>query len=188
MCGPLGTPTLLHRERLGIAPGDHSVEVFHVAAEMAIDAARKHVEICTKATVCTARFALSTTLSKLTNRINVAGAGVVTSNTKLPASLESILRSHMQIHSAEGDLFRRAIQEASNELGLKVALVRAKDLPDAASAALSLKAARLSDHLASVGRVAGRPWGRDEKDAYLAACIALKNLTTLTRKPGSMQV
>jgi hypothetical protein len=101
---------------------------------------------------------------------------VIANNAKLPEALDSILASHMLIHSAEGDFYRRAILDASKTLNLKLVVVKAKDLAAAASAALSPKAGPLPDHLAMVGRAVGRPWARDEKDAYCAACIALANV------------
>jgi hypothetical protein len=171
--GPLTSPTLLHRGRIDIAPGTESGHVFHVAAELPAGSAQGHIEKCLKFSKGAARSALSATLRSLAGRAKVVAACVVTNNARLPESLDSILASHMLIHSAEGDLFRRAILEASKALDLKTVVLRAKDLSDAATEALSLKPGSLPDHLIATGRAVGRPWSRDEKDAYCAACVAL---------------
>jgi hypothetical protein len=173
VCGPLTSPTLLHRGRIDIAPDDESGHVFHVAAELAASKAQTHIDKCLKASKGASRSALSATLRNVGGKAKVVAAAIVANNATLPRSLEAILASHMLVHSAEGDFYRRAILEAAKSLDLKGTLVRAKDLPEAASEALSIKSSDLPDRLAQLGRVVGRPWSRDEKDAFCAACVAL---------------
>jgi hypothetical protein len=175
--GPLTAPTLLHRERIDIAPGAESGHVYHVAAELTGRAAQSHIDKCLKTSSKAALTALSATVRNLSLRGKVVASGVIANNAKLPDLLDSILASHMLIHSAEGDFYRRAILDASKALDLKPVVVKSKELADAASAALSLKPGTLPDHLATVGRTVGRPWARDEKDAYCAACVALAKAT-----------
>jgi hypothetical protein len=100
--------------------------------------------------------------------------GVVVGKSVLPSSLDAILRSHLLIHSAEGDLFRRVILEAAQDLKLRSLAVSSKDLGAAASGALGVTAQRLPQWLTDFGKTVGRPWARDEKDAFLVACLALQ--------------
>lgn len=166
--GPLTAPRLLHRGRIDLGVGKDSVHVFHAAAEMTLTAARSHVDRCAKRATANAESEIAT----LVHAHGRAAIGVVVGNAKLPP-FEAILKSHMLIHAAEGDFYRRAILAAAATHKLKAAAVPAKELADAAAAALRLPTATLAPWLTSYGKSVGRPWGRDEKDAFLAACIAL---------------
>jgi hypothetical protein len=103
----------------------------------------------------------------------VVAAGIVVGNRPPAASLDAILRSHSLIHAAEGELFRGAIRGASEALGIRVTEVRAGDLHPRAAEALGISAGRVPEHLSRIGRAAGRPWAKDQKDSCLAALIAL---------------
>jgi hypothetical protein len=173
VCGPLTAPTLLHRGRIDIAPGDESGDVFHVAAELPAGKAQGHIDKCLKASRSAARSALTAALRTIGNKTKFVAAGVVANNARLPESLEAILASHKMVHSAEGDFYRRAILEASKGLDLNTTSVRSKELSEATSMALSIDPGALPDRLTAIGRAVGRPWSRDEKDAYCIACVAL---------------
>jgi hypothetical protein len=97
----------------------------------------------------------------------VVAAGVVIGNGALPGSLEVIVRSHPLVHAAEGDLFRRVFGRASADLGLAVTTVRVRDL---------------AGH-ERISRPAGSPWGKDEKDAAVAALMALDAANRGARPP-----
>lgn len=170
--GPLSAPKLLHRGRIDIAPGAQSVEVFHVAAEMELVQAKRHVERCTKAATEKASSELTSLMKALGAHVRSVAVGVVVGTAVLPP-FDAILRSHLQIHSAEGQLFRRVILDAARDLELKSLAVRSKDLTEAGAAALKIAPQRLPQWLTDYGRTVGRPWGRDEKDAFLVACLAL---------------
>jgi hypothetical protein len=94
---------------------------------------------------------------------------------RLPAwSVEEILAVHFRMHKAEGVLFREALAEAAERAGLPLAPLREKDLPALAARALGAPADELARPLAALGRPLGPPWGRDQKDAALAAWLALR--------------
>jgi hypothetical protein len=94
---------------------------------------------------------------------------------RLPAwSVEEILAVHFRMHKAEGVLFREALAEAAERAGLPLAPLREKDLPALAARALGAPADELARTLAALGRPLGPPWGRDQKDAALAAWLALR--------------
>ncbi len=173
--GPLTSPKLIHRGKIDLRPGKESVQVFHVAAEMAPTDAKRHVERCSKAAADTARKELTSLIKSLAHEVSPVAVGVVVGNAARPTSLDAVLRSHLLIHSAEGDLFRRAIVEAGAALELTSLAMPSRDLALAASRVLKVSQDGIPQWLGEFGRTVGRPWGRDEKDAFLVACLALAN-------------
>ena len=104
----------------------------------------------------------------------VVGCGVLI-GAGMPAwSVAEILAVHMRMHKAEGELFRSALAAAAPRIGLALSEVREKGLEAEAEAALALATPALRRCLAEAGRRAGPPWARDQKDAALAAWIALR--------------
>jgi hypothetical protein len=170
VAAPLSVPKLLHRGRIDLNIGKDSVHVFHVAADMGLPAAQSHIERCATRATANAQTEIASLLDAHARA--KAAIGIVVGNTKLPP-LEAVLRSHMLIHAAEGEFYRRAIIRGAEAHKLMTVTVPAKELAEAASAALELKPAQLGQWLTEYGRTVGRPWGRDEKDAFLAACVAL---------------
>ncbi len=162
--GGHGRPRVLARLRLELAAGD--AHVYHSAAELALSDAEKLLA----AAAAAARARADRAVRALRDAHGATSAGIVVGNAPFDAPLEKILAAHPLIHAAEGVLYRQALIEASRAAGLAVAEVPAKQL--AAQAAGRLRASDLPTLLVEVGREAGRPWGKDEKDAYLAACVA----------------
>ena len=77
------------------------------------------------------------------------------------------------MHKAEGVLFRDALVRASRACGLTCVEILEKQLDERAETVLATPLANLRKTLASLGKAAGPPWGKDQKDASLAAMIAL---------------
>jgi hypothetical protein len=103
----------------------------------------------------------------------VCGCGVLV-GAGMPAwSVEEILAVHFRMHKAEGELFRDALVRAVQECALPLCAIPEKRLGEEASAALGLPRARLDGLVGALGKSAGAPWGKDQKDAALAALIAL---------------
>lgn len=84
-----------------------------------------------------------------------------------PWSVDEILAVHFRMHKAEGELFRGALADGARARGLAVVELPERDLARHATTVGSALAAR--------GKSAGPPWGKDQKDAALAAWIALTN-------------
>ncbi len=89
-------------------------------------------------------------------------------------SVDEILAVHFRMHKAEGVLFRDALARAVAACGLKLVAIPEKQLTEHAERALAIPAAALVKRVATLGRSAGPPWGKDQKDAALAAMIALQ--------------
>jgi hypothetical protein len=89
-------------------------------------------------------------------------------------SVEEILAVHIRMHQAEGVLFRDALARAADACGLRLVAIPEKLLTEQAESALAASATALMKRMATLGKSAGPPWGRDQKEAALAAMIALQ--------------
>jgi len=117
--------------------------------------------------------ALKASVAELKKRgHDIVASGIIGSNRPLDVDLATILKSHSLVHTAEGELFRGAIKSASEKLKIPVTEIAARELPSRAAKVLKISAAELPERLAKVGRAAGRPWSKDQKDAFLVALIA----------------
>ena len=84
-----------------------------------------------------------------------------------------ILAVHFRMHKAEGVLFPDALARGALACGLHVATVREKVLWEQAEAELAIARGALMKRIAELGKVVGPPWGQDQKNAALAAMMAL---------------
>lgn len=104
----------------------------------------------------------------------VVGCAVLLGSGMPGWSVAEILAVHVRMHKAEGELFREALVVAATGAGLDVMGIREKELETRAGEALRLPPQERAARLAAAGRQAGTPWGRDQKQAALAAWIALR--------------
>lgn len=171
-----GEPQILARQRL------HLVDTFtykfrqpyHTAEKMPLDEARasiSRVETQAKRLAYRAIRELQKNLQAQGYRLT--RCGVVTASGRPLPSLPQILASHAIIHTADGELFRRALLHASSRCGLANGTVKERELLSEASRVLRLKPDVLTRRIAELGRPLGAPWTQDEKFASLIAWIAL---------------
>jgi hypothetical protein len=92
---------------------------------------------------------------------------------------------HFRMHKAEGVLFRDALARAAQACGLRFFGIHEKRLDQQAELALATSVNSLRKTIASVGKSVGPPWGKDQKDAALAAMIALEGQLQRPGVPGS---
>jgi hypothetical protein len=166
---------VLDRRRIVLMSGEdreHPRFVFHAASKLPFAAAERLVADSTELAYASALAELRAAIRGLQEH-EVVACGIVTGGRPLTAPLEGILRSHALIHTAEGVLFREAVRRACEGLGIGAVQVPSRELRPRGAAALGVDEAKVDDHLVSVGRAAGRPWGKDQRDAFLAAAIAL---------------
>jgi len=88
-------------------------------------------------------------------------------------TVDEILAVHFRMHKAEGVLFRDALARAAGACGLRLLGIPEKQVDEHAERALATSVNSLRKTIASLGKSVGPPWGRDQKDASLAAMIAL---------------
>ncbi len=123
--------------------GDAERFCFHMAAEMTRAAAEKWLASVRKKALANAREALAALITKDVKCCAlVAKAGEA-------GDLEQVLASHPRLHTAEGCLYRDVFRDACT--------VPAQLVPPS------------SLDVSKVGKLAGPPWGRDQKLAALAA-------------------
>lgn len=101
----------------------------------------------------------------------VKAVGIAGEPRDLPPAGQ-ILRNHMLLHSAEGELYRSALTCAAAEAGLPVTCFHPKSLPMGGYA----------DLLTRVGKDAGRPWAADHR---LATVVALEALAVAVPDPSN---
>lgn len=89
-------------------------------------------------------------------------------------SVEEILAVHFRMHKAEGVLFRDVLAQAARGCDVSLVEVPEKQLLERAQAALKIPASTVLKRIATLGKSAGPPWGKDQKDATIAAMIALQ--------------
>jgi len=88
-------------------------------------------------------------------------------------SVDQILAVHFRMHKAEGALFRDVLVRAAAACDLKLVEIPEKSLAEHAEAALATPLGKLQTRIAALGKSVGSPWGKDQKDASLAAMVAL---------------
>jgi hypothetical protein len=103
----------------------------------------------------------------------VCGCGVLIGSGMPAWSTEEILAVHFRMHKAEGELFRDALLAGARACGLTLTTLPDKSALPAAAEALGWRRAALDAVLAALGKRAGSPWGKDQKEAAAAALVAL---------------
>jgi hypothetical protein len=177
--GPPGTARVLARRRLQLYFRKDEGAFYHVAAERPLPEAERLIAAAREDSLRRAGAALREFCAALPAGAQPGAAGIVLGNGRALPGLAAILRAHPLVHTAEGVLYRDAFGGACEALGMALHGTPARELPAAAAAALKIDGAALPGRLAAAGREAGRPWARDEKDAWLAALVALR------RRPAS---
>jgi hypothetical protein len=169
--GPVDAPEILGKAALQVATTFEEGAVFHMGQELPLDEARALIRDSEVRFSERARVQLAAFVAQLDVRI--AAAGMVAAPPKALPPIESILRAHPLVHAAEGELYRRVFSEAAASLGAAPARVPADALAARAAAAAGLTPAKLTARLAAMGKASGKPWAADQKQATLAAWIAL---------------
>ena len=104
----------------------------------------------------------------------VAACAVLVVNPMPDWTVDEILAVHFRMHKAEGVLFRDALAHAARACGLRFLGIPEKQLAEQAEQALATSVNSVRKAIASLGKSVGPPWGKDQKDASLAAMIALQ--------------
>jgi hypothetical protein len=104
----------------------------------------------------------------------VVACAVLTGNPMPDWSTDEILAVHFRMHKAEGVLFRDALARAAVACDLRLVAIPEKELEDYAERVFATSMDNFRQTIASLGKSVGPPWGKDQKDASLAALIALQ--------------
>ncbi len=170
-------PEVLLRRRVELVAGGLPRQVFHAAAELPHAPAEQLVHrVERSAAECAGR-----ELKRLCDDVAALGhtvgpVALCAEPREVPADVAKIIANHTLIHSAEGELYREALEWAADDLGLPVLQVDAKRVAAGVTARLGLAPARQKELLAELGRALGPPWQADHKRATLLAMVALAEL------------
>ncbi len=172
--GEVLSPVVLARRRLDLSDPAIPHQAFHTARELNLQAAQELVQQAEK----TAREAAVQAIGELLADLDaddheVIAAGIPEGTARIPSALPQILASHPYLHAAEGQLFREALALAAGHHGLHVVRVPHRELAEEAQHILGRDDESLRRALAELGRPLGPPWRQDERDATLAAWLAL---------------
>ena len=170
------SPRILDRRRIELVdPGaEFGNQPYHAVQELDPSKARPILDRARARIFARAAREVQTVARDLEARgAKVRACGILVSASRLPDSLEKILRSHPLLHSAEGVLYRDAVSEAASLLDLKVVPVVEKDLLAEHARRVGVAPPLIEKALNAYKKEVGPPFRQDEKWAALAAWIAL---------------
>ena len=174
--GSRDAPQVLTRTRIELADPEvpESIQPYHSASELDIAAAGKFIRRCAAVTKNMARKAVRDVVTQLRgDGHEIVACGNLLGSGHSPVTLSAALASHPMLHTAEGEFYRNAIDDASHNLRLKLVGIREKEIVELGSAMFGITSGKLQRALTELGKPFGSPWRQDEKLATLAAWLAL---------------
>jgi len=104
----------------------------------------------------------------------IAACAVLVGDPMPNWSVAEILAVHFRMHKAEGALFQDVLGAAARACGITLVAVPIKQLATQARTAFGPRATKILTQIALPEKSVGPPWGKDQKEATLAAAIALR--------------
>ena len=171
--GEPSAPVLLEKREIALLPpGDFAP--YHAAAELP----RSRQQACVDRAIANAHRLAREHLREAMRRCEEAGrpakaCGVLVGNGMPKWTTDEILAVHVRMHAVEGELFREVLVAAARACKLSLATLPDKSAFESAAKSLAMKPALLEAKLAELGKAAGPPWRKLEKEAAAAALVAL---------------
>jgi hypothetical protein len=169
-----GDFVIVDRRRIELVKEEWAKQPYHAAEDLKPAAARvivkRGIEQAQRNAVREMRAAVK---REQTRENEVKACSVLIGNSMPDWSVAEILAVHFRMHKAEGVLFGEVLAQAAKECGLKLVGIPEKQLMMQASTALRSRETDLVKKLAIIGKSVGPPWGKDQKDAALAAMVGL---------------
>ncbi|MEW5977737.1 MAG: hypothetical protein AB1898_18240 [Acidobacteriota bacterium] len=163
------------RRHIELAEDDWARQPYHAAEGLKPGEARDVVERGVNGARRSALREMRAALKREQERGNeVTACAVLVGNPMPDWGVEEILAVHFRMHKAEGVLFRDALVRATEACGLWLVAIHEKDLTKHAERVLKIPASNLVKKVTVLGKSIGAPWGRDQKEAALAALVALQ--------------
>ena len=145
---------------------------YHFAETLSFEEAERHINKCAMMSQRVALKSVSDMLDAVAAlNYQVVGCAMLLASGRALPPLEKILASHALIHTAEGEFFRNVVRKACENFRIPVVGIRERELEERANATFGKAAARLRQHISSLGKTVGSPWTKDEKTAALAGLI-----------------
>jgi hypothetical protein len=168
-----GDSVVVDRRRIELVDDEWAKQPYHAAEDLKPDAARDVVRRGVEAAHRIAVREMRAAVKRERERENeVTACAVLVANPMPDWSIEEILAVHFRMHKAEGVLFRDALVRATQACGLRLVAIPEKLLTRHAERALGTPVSDLVKKIATLGKSVGPPWGKDQKDAALAALVA----------------
>lgn len=172
-----GDLTVLERSRVELVEEEWAKQPYHAAEELKPAEARKVVkrgiDSATRIALREMRSALKRTRE---SGLEVRDCGLLVGSPMPDWSVDEILAVHFRMHKAEGVLFRDVLAKAADGCDLRLISIPEKSLLEHAETALKTSASSLSRQIGALGKSVGAPWSKDQKEATLAAMIALQGV------------
>ena len=151
--GEFREPHFIERSQMPLLP-DGAFAPYHAAEGLAPEIARESLKQSIAAAHRLAEQGIRSAMSRISQKKDApCGCGV---------------------HQAEGELFRDVLVAGARACGLALTTLPDKTALEAAATKLGMTPARLDALLRGLGKSAGAPWGKDQKEAAAAALVALK--------------
>lgn len=169
---------VVSRRRMDLVEEEWAKQPYHAAERLKKEAARDLVDRGIHAAHRIAAREVRAAVKRERERGNeVTAAAVLVGNPMPDWSTDEILAVHFRMHKAEGALFRDALARAVDACGPRLVELPEKNLTDHAEKALGTPEIGLQKKITTLGKSIGPPWGKDQKDAALAALVALEGVT-----------
>ena len=180
-----GETRLIERRRVELVEAKDvswAKQPYHAAEPMKPEPARELVQRAITAVHRMAVQQMEALVSSLRSAGHAVSGCAVLVGAPMPGwSVDEILAVHFRMHKAEGVLFGEALSHAAEAGGLPLLRVVEKELPATAAGYFGAGLEGVLAEMAALGKAAGPPWAKDQKDAALAAMMALRS------RPSSMQ-
>ncbi len=164
---------VVDRRRVELVAEEWAKQPYHAAEELKPEPARDVVERGVGAAYRIALREMRAAVRRARERgHDVAACGVLVGSPMPDWSVEEILAVHFRMHKAEGALFREALVRSARACELRLVAIPEKQLMTHASRALGIPVSDLEERMTTIGKPVGSPWGKDQKDAALAALVA----------------
>jgi post-segregation antitoxin (ccd killing protein) len=178
-------PHLIERSRIELAAAvdaEWAKQPYHAAEGLEPEDASEVVERGVTAAHRMAADAMRAARTRCAAGSEDCGCAVLVGRGMPSWTVHEILAVHFRMHQAEGELFRDALVAGARACGLALTTLPDKSVLDAAARALGISRARLDGALAALGKAAGSPWGKDQKEAAAAALVAIEGTEATARR------
>ena len=174
---------VLDRRRIELVEADAAwaKQPYHAAEGLGQKQARDLVKRGTDSAYRIARREIKLATNRLHEQQHeIIACAVLVANPMPDWSTEEILAVHFRMHKAEGVLFADALARAAVDCELNLIAIPEKQLNDQAEKSLATPLADVMKEVITLGKAVGAPWGKDQKNAALAAIVALRGNNTRT--------
>jgi hypothetical protein len=175
IAGDSREPQFVERAQIQLLP-DGAFAPYHAAEGLEPQEAHDSVERSVEAARRLARTGIQAAARRLSQAGHeLCGCAVLIGPGMPDWSTADILAVHVRMHQAEGEMFRNVLVDGVRACELPLHTLREKYAMEDATKLLGVTRAQLGACLAALGKAAGPPWGKDQKEAAAAALVALSS-------------